>query len=265
MKLKRLTKRIIAVMAIVFIVVMQSALIAEARAGGRGGHSSHSSHSSIKSNSNGGGIFRNNRNRTFFYGNNTRRGTGGSVFSIVKKIILMILLIIFVVIIICMLRSYSRRRKKFKEALPIKRLDDKSIETILLQGNLLTLGQLKDRVEEVYFSVQTAWSNRDMTFSREQMSLRLYNEYTERVNEMIREDEVNILEDIKLLDVKLDSVCTDIMNPFIVVKIKGSMIDYWQVYNTKIIKKGKTNKKTKFVEYWKMTVDNNRFVLDEII
>lgn len=266
MNLKKLIKKIITIVIVISIIVMQSSVLVEARAGGHSSHSSHSSSHSSKSyrsnknNSSGRSIFRNNRSHTHFI-NNGRGGVGKFIFSRIIKIILIIIFII----LICIIISKLKKRNRFKGAHSVKKLDSKSVETVLYLGNIYSLEQLKERVEEVYFSVQNAWCNRDMTFSKEQMSLQLYNEYSGRVNEMINEDEENVLEEIELLDVKLESVCTDIMNPFIVVKIKGSMIDYWQVYSTKIVKKGRVNKKTKFVEYWKFVVDNNKFVLDKII
>lgn len=267
MKSKKLIRRVITVITIIAIIIVQSSIAVQARAGSHSHSSSH--HSSSRSSgrstrSSGGSIFSRNRNRTFININNGHRSSDGFV-SRFFRVIMIIMIIIVIIILICIIRSHLKKKEKFFPAKKINQLDNKSIEIVLSQGGIFNKDQVNNRVEEVYFSVQNSWCSRNMTFSKEHMSLRLYNEYTFRVNEMIREDEINILEDIRLLDVQLEAVCTDVMNPFIIVKIKGSMFDYWQTYSTGIIKKGNRNKKTNFVEYWKFIVENNRFVLDEII
>ena len=267
MKSKKLIRRVITVITIIAMIIVQSSIAVQARAGSHSHSSSH--HSSSRSSgrstrSSSGSIFSRNRNRTFININNGHRNSGGSV-SRFFRVIIIIMIIIVIIILICIIRSNLKKKKKFFPAKKINQLDNKSIETVLSQGGIYNKDQVNNRVEEVYFSVQNSWCSRNMTFSKEHMSLRLYNEYTFRVNEMIREDEINILEDIRLLDVQLEAVCVDVMNPFIIVKIKSSMFDYWQTYSTGIIKKGNGNKKTNFVEYWKLIVENNKFVLDEII
>lgn len=268
MKSKKLIRRVITVITIIAMIIVQSSIAVQARAGSHSSRSSshHSSSSSSgrSTRSSGGSIFSRNRNRAFININNGHRNSGGFV-SVFFRVIMIIMIIIAIIILICIIRSHLKKKEKFFPAKKINQLDNKSIEIVLSQGGIFNKDQVNNRVEEVYFSVQNSWCNRNMTFSKEHMSLRLYNEYTFRVNEMIREDEINILEDIRLLDVQLEAVCTDIMNPFIIVKIKGSMFDYWQTYSTGIIKKGNRNKKTNFVEHWKFIVENNRFVLDEII
>ena len=118
---------------------------------------------------------------------------------------------------------------------------------------------------ETFYSVEEAWTNMDMSPSKEYMSQDLYDSFMIKLNFMEVNKRRNILKKIKLWDIKPVSIYDDSNDSedYIWFYIKGKMIDYIINTETNDIIEGNKYSKS-FVEFWKFTRDNNRWVLTKI-
>lgn len=125
--------------------------------------------------------------------------------------------------------------------------------------------QLDQRIEETYYSVQKAWSKKDLSTLQKYLSPPLYDRWLIKLNFMDLRHEENVLKNIQLLDHKIVSVHDFQENEkdSFWVYIKGKMIDYTVDMETREIKEGST-KPSEFIEYWRFLRDKDTFVLDEI-
>ena len=124
---------------------------------------------------------------------------------------------------------------------------------------------LDQRVKDVYFAVQQAWSDMDRDTLKELLSEDLYDRWCTKLSFMEISHEKNILKDIELLDLKIVSVndFKDDTKDFCWYYIKGRMIDYTIDTDSNEYKEGSSIAET-FVEYWRFTRRNGIFVLDEV-
>ena len=111
-------------------------------------------------------------------------------------------------------------KKKRTSARMLKKIDDMDY-----RWNEEVLDQ---RVKDVYFAVQQAWSDMDRDTLKELLSEDLYDRWCTKLSFMEISHEKNILKDIELLDLKIVSVndFKDDTKDFCWYYIKGRMIDY---------------------------------------
>ncbi len=144
------------------------------------------------------------------------------------------------------------------------------------------LETLKDEVQKVFFAYQDAWSNKNLDFVRDM----LHPSYFYEANELMKEEltgNVNILKDIKLLEMNLMSVeDQDGKNgDSFTMEIIASMIDYTireddgafvrstfyksrtHLFESSYQKKAQTTPST-FTEYWVFTRVDGRWKLREV-
>ena len=148
-------------------------------------------------------------------------------------------------------------KKKRTSARMLKKIDDMDY-----RWNEEVLDQ---RVKDVYFAVQQAWSDMDRDTLKELLSEDLYDRWCTKLSFMEISHEKNILKDIELLDLKIVSVndFKDDTKDFCWYYIKGKMIDYTIDTDSNEYKEGSSIAET-FVEYWRFTRRNGIFVLDEV-
>lgn len=148
-------------------------------------------------------------------------------------------------------------KKKRTSARMLKKIDDMDY-----RWNKEVLDQ---RVKDVYFAVQQAWSDMDRDTLKELLSEDLYDRWCTKLSFMEISHEKNILKDIELLDLKIVSVndFKDDTKDFCWYYIKGRMIDYTIDTDSNEYKEGSSIAET-FVEYWRFTRRNGIFVLDEV-
>ena len=124
---------------------------------------------------------------------------------------------------------------------------------------------LNDRVKEIYFKMQEAWTNRDVEISKEYMSDSIYNLHSNKLEWMKVRNERNVLSNIKLLDFKPVSIehYKDNSKDIVWFYIKGSMIDYIINEETNEVIEGNF-KSSSFIEFWKFIKKDNKWVIDKI-
>lgn len=179
-------------------------------------------------------------------------GKGGGALGWLE-IILIPIIIIYMVIITYYLR------KRHSEA---KNLANK----IERQDPIWSEGKIKYDVEKTFYMIQEAWMERNQDIAKDYMSESLYNTHKAQTDAMIASNRKNILEKVKLKDVKLVEVedFKDDTNDNFWVYITGSMIDYIINDETEKVISGDYKKPEKFHELWRFMRGSDRWVLDEI-
>jgi len=122
------------------------------------------------------------------------------------------------------------------------------------------------RIEETYFKVQDAWTNRDQTIAKEYMSERLFTKHKMQTDQMLVDHKRNVLDRINLIEAKIVELADykDETKDKLWVYIKQSMIDYMVNDENGGIASGDANKPEVSAELWKFVRENKEWVLDEI-
>ena len=126
---------------------------------------------------------------------------------------------------------------------------------------------LQKNVKNAYFSIQNAWSNLDMTPAKDYMSDALFEEFQEKLREMKRLKERNVLEKIRLLDAAPVALydSADNSQDFVWILLKGKMVDY-RIDTERGVKVAGSKQAEKFVEYWQfIRKEGDRWVLNKIL
>lgn len=121
-------------------------------------------------------------------------------------------------------------------------------------------------VTDVFMSVQTAWSNMDMTPAAQYMSNELYDSFQTKLNWMDYRNQRNVLENIRLIKALPVAVHDDADNTrdYIWFYIKGKMVDYTIDTDTQLKVSGSTSSSS-FIEYWQFTRRDDNWVLSKIL
>ncbi len=187
-----------------------------------------------------------------------RAGGGGSGGGIsVLGIIIGIIIAPFVIIYQAIVNS--RLKKKHKKA-------KQMISEISQKDKMWNYRTLIARVEETFFKVQKAWTDRDQDYAKDCMTNRIYNKHKIQTDEMIDNGTINVLERVNLIESTIYSISDykdDSLDTFS-VRIKASMLDYHINENTKDVVSGDSSKATTFAEIWTFVREEDKWMLDEI-
>ena len=127
------------------------------------------------------------------------------------------------------------------------------------------LDAIRNRISQVFFKVQQAWTERDQNIARDCMSSAIFEKHKMQTDQMISQHRRNVLEDINLIETDIVDVedFTDNRKDQFWVYVKGSMIDYTVDDKTGSLVSG-NEKAEKFTELWKFLRIGDTWVLDEI-
>ena len=181
-------------------------------------------------------------------------GTGGVISNILSAIIMVVLLFIGTIILYLKVLRSSFNSKRY-----MRMLDDKDITW--------NYKNVERQVIDSYYTIQEAWAEGNMRKAKDYMTKELYESFQSKLEWMEVKKRKNVLEKIRLVNVKPISVHDDEddKKDLIWFYIKGKMIDY--MIDTETLERvGGTTKATSFVEFWKFTkTKNNRWVLSKIL
>jgi len=171
--------------------------------------------------------------------------------------IVYLILLPFFIIYSIILTFFIKKKNKEANAL---------IEKIEKNDKFWDMETVKKRVEQAYFKVQQAWTERDQDIAKDYMSEALYQKHKMQTDAMISNHEKNVLERINLKDARIVEVLDykDDAKDKMWVYIRGSMIDYTIDDQTGNVKSGKDNEPEDFAELWKFIRYPHAWVLDEI-
>lgn len=128
-----------------------------------------------------------------------------------------------------------------------------------------SLADFDRHIQNMFYTVQEAWAQRDQEIARRYLSRELFEKYQIKSQWMIMRHEQNILQNQKLL-AALPVAVNDFQGEdrdYMWVYIKAKMIDYTIDDRTMEVISGSKNSAS-FVEYWKLIKENGCWVLDEI-
>lgn len=140
------------------------------------------------------------------------------------------------------------------------------ISKISMLDTCWELDAMKARVEDVYFNVQDAWTQRDQHIAKSHVSKKLFDNHHRQLREMKAKDRRNVLENVQLLNSKIVQIRDsedDAKDQFWAL-IEGSMIDYTINTVSGDLTSGEKKQKS-FTELWLFVRDEQTWVLDEIV
>lgn len=181
-------------------------------------------------------------------------GTGGVISNILSAILMVILLCIGTIVL-----YFKVLRSSFNSKRYMRMLDDKDITW--------NYKNIERQVIDSYYAIQEAWAEGNMKNAKDYMTKELYENFQSKLEWMEVKKRKNVLEKIRLVNVKPVSVHddSDDNKDLIWFYIKGKMVDY--MINTETLERvGGSTKATSFVEFWKFTrTKDNRWVLSKIL
>lgn len=124
---------------------------------------------------------------------------------------------------------------------------------------------LHARIEEVFFKVQFAWTDRNQEAARKHMSSRIYQKHKLQTDAMLQANRRNVLEDINLKEIIIigaEDYLDNSIDAFAAF-LKGTIIDYHVDELTGFRIQGNEVPED-FAEIWRFIRDDNTWVLDEI-
>lgn len=229
---------------LLFVLPLLLPLSVQARAGGGGSGGSGGS--------SGGSTSSGSTNSNHYHG----RGYNdpiGNMFSTIAMGGLLVLLPAMPML------AYRRRvKKKAKQsAALLQRIDD--------MDSIWNEKQIKQRVEDIYYHVQEAWTNAKVEDLKPYLTEHLYEQWKMRLTWMELRNERNVLDHIKLLRSAVVGVqdYSDDSQDSCWLYIEGSMVDYTVNSQTHTVTEG-SRKKSTIVEYWKLQRIGNSFYLDDV-
>lgn len=126
--------------------------------------------------------------------------------------------------------------------------------------------RFNDGVMDIFFKVQGAWMNRDLSSVSGILTDEMKRIIQEDVNTLIREKKINRLENIAVRDVDIVEAWQESGQDFITVRIYANLLDYTADDTTGSVLAGSKTDPVKFEEYWTLTrpVGNNPWKLSAI-
>lgn len=172
-------------------------------------------------------------------------------------IVLFIIFLPFFLIYSGIVKFFTSQRKKSATNL---------INKLEATDNIWNERSMAARAEEVFLTVQKAWTERNMDIAREHVSDRLYTKYKFQTDDMTTRGVKNYLQDIKLEPVTIFSVSDykDNNKDSFSAKIGGRMLDYELNESTNMVTKGDRNGPHYFEDIWTFIRKGNTWIADDV-
>lgn len=125
---------------------------------------------------------------------------------------------------------------------------------------------LKDHAETMFKRMQNAWMRRNLDTVKDQITQRLYHRYKQELDDMRTNKEVNMIENINILEVRIISArdLRDNNNDSYIAWIRASLVDYTtRGPDRTIINNGDKEAET-ITDLYTFTRSNNKWLLDHI-
>lgn len=126
--------------------------------------------------------------------------------------------------------------------------------------------RFSDEVMDIFFKVQGAWMNRDLSTVSGLLTDEMKRIIQEDVDTLIREKKINRLENIAVRDVEIAEAWQESGQDFITARIYANLLDYTTDDTTGQVIAGSKTDPVKFEEYWTFArnVGNNPWKLSAI-
>jgi len=125
--------------------------------------------------------------------------------------------------------------------------------------------KFNDLCMDVFFKIQGAWANRDMSSTRNLLTDEMYRIMQDEAEKMKRERKFNKLENIAVRTVEISEAWQEQGKDFITVRFLANLLDYTVSESGELLEGSKTDP-VKFEEYWTLVrpVGNNPWQLSGI-
>jgi len=219
----------------------------------------------------GGGGFSGGGGGGGYYGGSSGSGSGGK-----GSWIAAVAIVGGVVLFMALIRMVARRRqrpgfqgtpKRGREARVRARRAEGTAKAAQADDGYWDPVELRSRVREAFFPVQSSWSQRDVSASRPYVSVALYRRHELQLEGLERQHRVNRIEDLALDDVEIVRVVnvTDDGQDRFVAFLQCRARDWMEDTETGEMVNGNKLAQTTFQQYWSFVRDPQRgWVLDEI-
>lgn len=123
-----------------------------------------------------------------------------------------------------------------------------------------------DGCMDVFFQIQGAWANRDMSTAKNVLTDEMYGILSEDARKLKAEKKINRLDNIAVRTVDITEVWQESGQDYITVKFLANLLDYTIDESTKQVLSGSRTEPVKFQEYWTFTrpVGKNAWKLSAI-
>jgi len=123
-----------------------------------------------------------------------------------------------------------------------------------------------DACTDVFFQIQGAWANRDMSTAKSVLTDEMYGILSEDAQKLKAEKKINRLDNIAVRTVDITEVWQEAGQDYITVRFLANLLDYTIDESTKQVLSGSRTEPIKFEEYWTFTrpVGKNTWKLSAI-
>jgi predicted lipid-binding transport protein (Tim44 family) len=179
--------------------------------------------------------------------------SSSKIFSILIFAIIGGILVVYSSIISIML--FSKRKKA-----------NKSLKQFQRQDSIWNHPTMTSRIEEIFFEVHKAWTERDQNIAKESLTQNMFLEQKRKTDKLIKSGRKNVLESINLVEASIISVTDfkDNSKDIFSSHIKGKMINYIIDDKTEKVISGDNKHYKPFEEIWHFKREGNKWVLSEI-
>lgn len=127
-------------------------------------------------------------------------------------------------------------------------------------------GRFKDNVMDIFFKIQGAWTNRDLSSAKNLVTDEMNNIFQAEIDKLVREKQFNRLENIAVRKVDITEAWQEAGQDFITALIYANLLDYTTDELTGQAVSGSKTEPVKFEEFWTFTrpVGSNSWKLSAI-
>jgi predicted lipid-binding transport protein (Tim44 family) len=123
-----------------------------------------------------------------------------------------------------------------------------------------------DACMDVFFQIQGAWANRDMSTAKNVLTDEMYGTLSEDARKLKAEKKFNRLENIAVRSIDITEVWQEAGQDYITARVYANLLDYTIDESTNQVLSGSRTEPVKFEEYWTFTrpVGKNAWKLSAI-
>jgi len=141
-----------------------------------------------------------------------------------------------------------------------------SLSDIMMSDPSFDESRFKDNVMDMFFKIQAAWMNRDLSPAKSLFTDEMKNIFQEDIDAMIGAKQINRLENIAVRNVEISEAWQESGKDYITALIYANILDYTVDEHDGAVVKGSKTEPAKFEEYWTFTRPSgaNRWMLSAI-
>jgi predicted lipid-binding transport protein (Tim44 family) len=126
--------------------------------------------------------------------------------------------------------------------------------------------RFQDQVMDIFFKIQGGWMNRELSAMSGLLTDEMKGIFQEDLNRLLRDKQVNRLENIAVRSVEISEVWQEAGQDYITAMIYANLLDYTTDDTTGSVVSGSKTEPVKFEEFWTFTraVGNNSWRLSAI-